>query len=66
MIVCHCETVNDRTIDHAIAAGAHDVEAVAAACRAGGNCGGCHDTIEQLLDRCERLLDAAGPGRAVA
>ncbi len=66
MIVCHCESVNDRTIDHAIAAGASDVEAVASACRAGSQCGGCHDTIEQLLARCERLLDAAGPDRAVA
>ncbi len=65
MIVCHCEQVNDRTIDHAIAAGATDIEAVTSACRAGRDCGGCHETIADLLSRCERLLEA-DDRRAVA
>ena len=66
MIVCHCEQVNDQTVDHAVAAGARDIEAVASASRAGSNCGGCHDTIEALIERCEQRLDAAASQTAVA
>ena len=50
MYVCHCEVVSDRSICDAIAAGARDVEAVAAVCGAGAACAGCHPTIEELLD----------------
>ena len=59
MVVCHCEQVNSRTVDRVIAAGATDLDAVRDACRAGADCGGCHGTIEELLARCEFLLEAA-------
>jgi bacterioferritin-associated ferredoxin len=54
VIVCHCEQVSDRTISHAIAAGARTVDDVTDACRAGGNCGGCTEAIEQLLLEIDR------------
>jgi bacterioferritin-associated ferredoxin len=47
--VCHCEVVSDHSIRTAISAGARDVDDVAALCGAGGNCAGCHPTIEELL-----------------
>jgi bacterioferritin-associated ferredoxin len=49
VIVCHCEQVSDRTIKHAIAAGADSLEKVTDTCRAAGNCGGCTEAIENLL-----------------
>ena len=49
MYVCHCRVVTDRTIRQAVAAGAHDVEAVMDACGAGEACGGCIPSIEALL-----------------
>lgn|GEM_PF-485672 len=49
MLVCHCAAVNDRVIRAAIAAGAHDLLAVAAYCGAGSFCGGCQPTIVALL-----------------
>jgi len=58
MYVCHCEVVSDRSICDAIAAGARDLEGVAALCGAGAACAGCHPTIEELLD------DAAAAIRA--
>jgi len=48
--VCSCHGVNDRTVRAAIAAGAGTVEEVGAACRAGSRCGGCHPTIECLIE----------------
>ncbi len=53
MVICHCQFVNDRTINQIAAGGAsvHDltVDEVTAQCGAGGRCGGCRDSIEQLL-----------------
>jgi assimilatory nitrate reductase catalytic subunit len=48
--VCSCHGVTDSTIRAAIAAGAGTVEEVGAACRAGTRCGGCHPTIEHLIE----------------
>jgi bacterioferritin-associated ferredoxin len=47
--VCHCEVVSDRSIRAAISAGARDVADIATRCGAGGACGGCHPTIEELI-----------------
>jgi bacterioferritin-associated ferredoxin len=47
--VCHCRVVSDHSIRTAISAGARDVADVTALCGAGGACGGCHPTIEELL-----------------
>ena len=49
MFVCSCHAVTDRTVKAAVAAGAHDVEAVADLCGAGSGCGGCWPELERLL-----------------
>jgi NAD(P)H-nitrite reductase large subunit len=49
LIVCHCEAVNDATVRAAVLSGADDVAAVGERCRAGTNCGGCHPTLERLV-----------------
>ncbi|MBL8776024.1 MAG: (2Fe-2S)-binding protein [Acidimicrobiales bacterium] len=41
--------MNDRRIRDEIIEGALDADALAERCGAGGQCGGCHETIEQLL-----------------
>lgn len=57
MVVCHCEFVNDRTISEIIAGDVVTVEEVTARCGAGGRCGGCHESIERLLDQVAVRLD---------
>jgi bacterioferritin-associated ferredoxin len=47
---CLCNQVTDREVVAAIDAGARCVEAVTSYCRAGGDCGSCHPTIEELID----------------
>ncbi len=54
MILCHCERVSDRTVRHAIADGARSIDDITAQCSAGGNCGGCTDALEALLQNAER------------
>lgn len=54
MYVCHCEAVTDRTVDAAIASGADTVDDVTSRCRAGGGCGGCHSTLQALIDDFDR------------
>jgi bacterioferritin-associated ferredoxin len=49
MVVCHCELVNDRTINEILSGAVTTVEEVTERCGAGGRCGGCHDSIERLL-----------------
>lgn len=48
--VCHCMAVTDRTIEDAIDHGATSIEALAARCGAGADCGGCWMALEELLD----------------
>jgi bacterioferritin-associated ferredoxin len=50
MVVCHCERVNDRTIRKLIRDREVTVDDVIASCGAGGRCGGCRASIEQLLE----------------
>lgn len=70
MVVCHCEAVNDAAIQAAASgAGAVDeltIDDIAARCGAGGQCGGCHDTIRSILERLaaeprETSLGGIGP-----
>jgi len=49
MVVCHCERVNDRTIRTLIADRGVTIDDVIAECGAGGRCGGCRGSIEQML-----------------
>jgi bacterioferritin-associated ferredoxin len=50
VLVCHCNVVSDRAVRAAISAGATDVAQVTALSGAGGECGGCVPSIEQLLE----------------
>lgn len=50
MIVCHCERVSDRVIRNTAMAGAATCDEVTERCGAGGRCGGCHESIQRLLD----------------
>ena len=52
MVVCHCHLVNDRTIAKLAATAGCDVsfEDVTANCGAGRDCGGCYDTICDILE----------------
>jgi bacterioferritin-associated ferredoxin len=59
MMVCLCESVSERKVRRAIEHGARTLDEVAAACRAGTGCGGCHPTI------CEMLVEVAQPVRLV-
>jgi len=59
MIVCLCKGVSCGTIRNVIAQGASTVEEVGMSCGAGTDCGGCHNTIEDILDE---ELEAPGVG----
>ena len=54
MIVCHCLAVNDRLIEAVAAGEALTVEDVIERCGAGARCGGCRDSIQQVLDEAWR------------
>lgn len=60
MVVCHCERVNDRTIRKLIHDAGITIDDVIAQCGAGGRCGGCRASIEQLLDATEVGLSPRG------
>ncbi len=49
MMVCHCTTVNDRTIRSCIADGATDLHEIGSRCGAGTVCGGCTPELARLL-----------------
>ena len=49
MIVCSCHAVTDREIQRAARAGARTPCQVAEMCGAGSTCGGCRDTVHELL-----------------
>jgi bacterioferritin-associated ferredoxin len=55
MIVCHCHRISDRVVRAAIASGAKTEEEVAKMCGAGTCCGGCVETVSELIDE-QRLL----------
>jgi bacterioferritin-associated ferredoxin len=50
MFVCSCRAVTDRTVDAAIASGAHTIPEVIDRCGAGSRCGGCWPELQRLLD----------------
>lgn len=53
MFVCICRAVTLRAVTEAIEAGAADLDAVEAACGAGGDCGTCRGDIVGLLREVE-------------
>ena len=54
MYVCACRVVRERTVRAAIASGASTIDEVGRRCGAGTVCGGCHETVEALLDEAVR------------
>jgi bacterioferritin-associated ferredoxin len=52
-MICSCHVVSERRIQRAIDHGACSIADVAAVCGAGGTCHGCHDSIEELIERAD-------------
>lgn len=61
MYVCICHAVTESTVQQTIEAGARTVVEVTRQCRAGGDCGSCHQHIECMLE--EHTESDARPGR---
>jgi bacterioferritin-associated ferredoxin len=64
MFVCVCHAVLLTEVEETIESGASSVEAVTRACKAGGDCGACHQKIEDLIEsqdlvKCRRGREAA-------
>ena len=57
MFVCVCKAVTDKEVRACIEGGAHSREAVTSQCEAGGDCGACHQMIEEMVE--DHLIDAA-------
>jgi bacterioferritin-associated ferredoxin len=57
MFVCVCKAVTEREVRECIAGGATSREAVTKACEAGGDCGACHQMIEELVE--DHLIEAS-------
>jgi bacterioferritin-associated ferredoxin len=50
MFICVCHAISDREVRSAIEGGATTREEVTRSCRAGGDCGACHQTIEEMIE----------------
>jgi len=62
MVLCICRVVTEREIDAAVHAGARSVDAVAACCGAGTDCGACREAIEaRIEDSCAACPRLGGP-----
>lgn len=67
MIVCVCHAVSVPEVAKTIEAGASTVQEVTRACKAGGDCGACRQTIEDMIEShessdlvtCRRSREAA-------
>ncbi|MEO8801698.1 MAG: (2Fe-2S)-binding protein, partial [Polyangiaceae bacterium] len=57
MFVCVCNAVTDKLVRDCIADGAESREAVTKGCGAGGDCGACHQMIEEMVE--DHLIDAS-------
>jgi bacterioferritin-associated ferredoxin len=55
MFVCVCRAVSVTEVEKAIDDGADTVEQVTRACKAGGDCGACRNTIEEMIE-CRDLV----------
>ena len=61
MYVCVCLAVSDKEVREAIAGGCHSRHAVTRQCGAGGDCGACHNMIENMIE--DHLDEAAASGQ---
>ena len=60
MILCLCESVNDRTIREQIHAGHRTVRAIRQSCGAGTGCGQCVSDLKRLIEHeCARSTGCA-------
>jgi bacterioferritin-associated ferredoxin len=59
MFVCVCHAVTDTEVTRAIEGGASTREQVTRACGAGGDCGACHEHIEDMIGDHQDALVAA-------
>jgi bacterioferritin-associated ferredoxin len=66
MFVCVCHAVSDRVVKCAIEGGATSREEVTRACRAGGDCGACHQMIEDMIEDHTGVIPASGLVRGKA
>jgi bacterioferritin-associated ferredoxin len=61
--VCFCEAVTSREVEDAVDHGAETIEGIGEATLAGTGCGGCHPTLEAILESrcvgCPRLVAVA-------
>jgi bacterioferritin-associated ferredoxin len=61
--VCFCEAVTAREVESALDRGAESIEEIGETTGAGTGCGGCHPTLEAVLERrcagCVRLVAVA-------
>jgi bacterioferritin-associated ferredoxin len=64
MFVCVCKAVTEREVREHIANGATSREAVTKACEAGGDCGACHQQIEEMVE--DHLIAASKLNRTRA
>lgn len=60
VVICHCERVNERTIRKLLRDSTITIDDVVAGCGAGGRCGGCRDSIEQMLRASGAQVSVAG------
>jgi len=60
MYVCVCLAVSDKEVREAIGDGCHTRHAVTMKCGAGGDCGACHNMIENMIEDHLENADASG------
>ncbi|MGZ3420844.1 MAG: (2Fe-2S)-binding protein [Polyangiales bacterium] len=63
MIVCLCKGVSCGTIRQAIADGARTVDEVGDACGAGTDCGGCRNSVTDIVEEELSSPSVAGCGQ---
>jgi bacterioferritin-associated ferredoxin len=65
VLVCHCRAVCDRQIRQCVRAGTTSLEGIGDRTGAGTGCGGCHDTILDIVDgETQPEISAAMPATA--
>ena len=61
MLVCQCQGVSDRAIRRAVREGAVTTDQVGRDCGAGTFCGGCRDTIHDIIHSEAASRESASP-----
>lgn len=61
MVVCLCQGVSEKDVRESIASGATTRKKVTRACGAGAGCGGCHESIRDIIREHRAAASAASP-----